>query len=335
MRLPHTPSLLKRNVQYLQYRTGVIRSTHVFRQGAPEKITIVLPNSLGDLAINSGITRAIRVRRPHAEITLVTDRRYGSIVAFNPDYNSLALLNDCTDTPPWALSYHDQLAAAKTLTPDMHLLLLCQAGSWCDALWSRYQSLELQHTLCGTPPGLRLRPELTLPAGAADLLRPDWRKPVGRTIFIAPDAFTLKFGDLGERFFADLAANLARSGWRVFWNRAEWRSATGEPEGTGTVVPVGHLPLAETVALASLCERAVSARSGLSDVITFSASELPQYVLYPETRYPYSSRSVRECYSLNAMGGSNVRESENSFDTPADLTREIAWVQKWLNSDRA
>jgi hypothetical protein len=331
VRLPHTPGLAKRYFQYVKYGTGITRSVHVFRRGTPERITLVVPDSLGDIAINSAITRAIRRSGLQAEITLVTDRKYRPVVAFNRDYDSVALLNDCTDKPPWALTYHDQLAAAKTLTPDMDALLLCQPGAWCDALWSRYQSLELQHRLCGTPPGLRLRPRLTIPAGAAEKVRANWQQPAGRTIFIAPGAYTLKFGAVGERFFVDLAASLAGNGWHVFWNGPERPTGATEPEaGAGTVVPVGHLPLAEVVALASRCERAVSARSGLSDVITFSAPELPQYVLYPKTRYPYSFRPVRECYSLNAMGGMNVRENENSLDTAADLATELGRVRQWL-----
>lgn len=328
MRLPHTPGLAKRYFQYFKYRTGITKSVHVFREGTPDRISIVIPDSLGDIAINSGITRALRRRGLQSEITLVTDQKYRSAVAFNRDYDSVALLNDYTDKPPWALSYHDQLAAAKTLTPDMDLLFLCQPGAWCDALWSRYQSLELQHTLCGTPPNLRLRPKLTIPAGAAEAVRELRRQANGRTIFIAPGAFTLKFGAFGERFFVDLAANLAGSGWCVFWNGPGWPSGAGE---TTTVVPVGHLPLAEVVALASMCERAVSARNGLSDVITFSVPELPQYVLYPKTRYPHSFRPVRECYSLTAMGGVNVRENENSLATAADLALELGEVQRWLD----
>ncbi|HEX8080495.1 MAG TPA: hypothetical protein VF557_09835 [Jatrophihabitans sp.] len=334
MRLPHTPGLAKRYFQYFKYATGITRSVHVFRRGKPERITLVIPDSLGDVAINSGVTRAIRAGGLEAEITLVTDQKYRPAAAFNPDYDSVAVLNDCTDKPPWALSYHDQLAVAKTLTPDMDALFLCQPGAWCDALWSRHQSLELQHKLCRTPPGLRLRPRLTIPAGAAEKVFANWWQPDGRpAIFIAPSAFTLKFGAAGERFFLDLAASLAGDGWHVFWNGPVWPSGAGRPEaGAGTVVPVGHLPLAEVVALASMCERAVSARSGLSDMITFSAPELPQYVLYPNTRYPYSFRSVRQCYSLNAMGGVNVRETENSLDTAADLATELGKVRQWLDS---
>jgi hypothetical protein len=331
VRLPHTPGLAKRYFQYLQYRTGIHRSAHVLRRGTPERITIVIPDSLGDIAINSGITRSIRARGIKAEITLVTDEKYRPIVEFNPDYDSVAVLGDCTDKPPWALSYHDQLAAAKTLTPRMDLLYLCQPGAWCDVLWSKHQSLELQHTLCGTPRELRCRPALTIPAGAIEKVRADWGEHVGRTVFIAPGAFTLKFGEAGERFFTTLATSLADTGWRVFFNGPGWPPTAGEPQaGAETVVAVGHLPLAQVVALASTCERAVSARSGLSDVITFSAPDLPQYVLYPKTRYPYSLRPVRECYSLNEMGGANVRESENSLDSDTDLAVELDQVRQWL-----
>ena len=331
MRLPHTPGLAKRYYQYFKYRTGIIRSAHVFRPGEPKRITLVVPDSLGDIAVNSGVTRSIRARGLQAEITLVTDQKYRPAVAFNRDYDAVAVLNDHTDKPPWALSYHEQLAAAKALTPDMDALFLCQPGAWCDVLWSKYQSLEIQHRLCRTPPGLRLQPRLTIPAGAAEQVRATWGQPDGRGIFIAPGAFTLKFGAVGERFFTDLASTLAGDGWRVFWNGPGWPAGTGQLEsGTGTIVPVGHLPLAQVVALASMCERAVSARSGLSDVITFSAPQLPQYVLYPNTRYPYSFRSVRECYSLNAMGGLNVLEAENSLDTAAELATELGKVRQWI-----
>ena len=66
-------------------------------------------------------------------------------------------------------------------------------------------------------------------------------------------------------------------------------------------------------------------------MITFSAPKLPQYVLYPRTRYPYSFRYVRDCYSLNAMGGVNVLENENSLDTAADLAIELGKVRHWLD----
>ncbi|WP_329007449.1 hypothetical protein OG271_17055 [Micromonospora rifamycinica] len=335
MRLPHTPGLAKRSVQHLRYRTGLIRSVHAFRRERVERITLVVPDSLGDIAINSAVTRAIRLRGAPAEITLLTDRKYESAVAFNRDYDAVALLDGYTDKPPWTLTYQDQLAAAKALTPAMDALVLCQPGAWCDALWSRYHSLDIQYRLSGTPPALRRLPRLTVPAGAAEAVRPIRQRAVGRTAFIAPGAFTLKFGAAGERFFTELAARLVGAGWQVFWNGAEAPSPAGGPPGdTGSVVAVGHLPLAEVVALASSCERAVCARSGLVDVITFCTPELPQYVLYPRTRYPYSRRPVRECYSLRAMGGVNVCESENSLDTDADLSAELATVGQWLESPR-
>jgi hypothetical protein len=143
----------------------------------------------------------------------------------------------------------------------------------------------------------------------------------------------LKFGATGMDFFSTLAASLAESGWRVFWNgRSEPPGASEVKARARSITPVGHLPLAEVVALASMCQRAVSARSGLSDVIAFSASELPQYVLYPRTRYPYSVRSVRACYSLTKMGVANVEESENSLDSVADMTFELAKVRRWLDA---
>lgn len=333
MRLPHTPGLGRRYFQYLKYRTGKNRSIHTFRRAAPERITIIIPCSIGDVAINSGITRAIRAQGLQSEITLITDRKYGPISAFNPDYDSVAWLNDCTDKPPWVLSYHEQLAAAKTLTPDMDLLYLCQPGGWCDVLFAKYHTLDLQHKLCGTPPELRFRPKLTIPSGATERVRAIWQPHDGRTVFIASGSFTLKFGTAGMRFFDDLATSLAGSGWRVFWNGPGESSGADEPKtGTGTVIPVGHLPLADVVALASMCQWAVSARSGLSDVIAFSAPELPQYVLYPKTRYPYSLRSVLACYSLTAMGAVNVRESENSLDSAADMITELGKVRHWLGS---
>ncbi|WFE96512.1 hypothetical protein [Micromonospora sp. WMMD987] len=331
MRLPHTPGPAKRSVQYLRYRTGSMRSVHTFRREAVQKITLVVPDSLGDIAINSAITRAIRLRGGPSEITLLTDRKYASAVAFNPDYDAVALLDGYTDKPPWALTYQDQLAAAKALTPTMDAVVLCQPGAWCDALWSRYHSLDIQYRLSGTPPALRRLPRLTVPAGAAEAVRPIRQRAVGRTAFIAPGAFTLKFGATGERFFTELAARLAGAGWQVFWNGGAAPPTGG---GSGSVVAVGHLPLAQVVALASSCERAVCARSGLADVITFCTPELPQYVLYPRTRYPYSRRAVRECYSLRAMGGVNVCESENSLDTDADLSAELAAVGQWLESPR-
>jgi hypothetical protein len=333
VRLPHTPSLRKRYFQYLKYLTRINNPVHKFCRGTPARITIVVPCSVGDVAINSAITRSLRAQGQQAEITLLTDRKYKAISAFNPDYNYVAWLNDFTDKPPWALSYRDQLAAAKTLTPDMDLLYLCQPGGWCDVLFAKYHTLDLQHKLCGTPAKLRFHPQLTIPVAAAEKVCATWRPPDGCTIFIAAEAFTLKFGTAGPGFFNTLATSLAGSGWRVFWNGlSEPRGASEIKPGAGTITPVGHLPLAEVVALASMCQRAVSARSGLSDVIAFSAPGQPQYVLYPKTRYPYSIRSVRACYSLTKMGAANVKESENSLDSVADMTSELAKVWRWLDT---
>ena len=333
MRLPHTPGLGKRYFQYLKYLTGINNPVHRFGRGAPAKVTIVVPCSVGDVAINSAVTRALRAQGVQAEITLLTDRKYEAISAFNPDYDSVAWLNDVTNKPPWALSYRDQLAAAKALTPDMDLLYLCQPGGWCDVLFAKYHTLDIQHKLCGTPPKLRFHPRLTIPAAAAAKVRATWRPHDECTVFIAAEAFTLKFGAAGMGLFSTLAASLAGSGWRVFWNgHGEPPGASEIKPGAGTITPVGHLPLAEVVALASMCQRAVSARSGLSDVIAFSAPGLPQYVLYPKTRYPYSVRSVRACYSLTKMGAANVQESENSLDSVADMTLELAKVRRWLDT---
>ena len=333
MRLPHTPGLGKRYFQYLKYRTGINNPVHKFRRATPERVTIVVPCSVGDVAINSAITRALRAQGLQAKITLLTDQKYEAISAFNPDYNSVAWLNDFTDKPPWALSYRDQLAAAKALTPDMDVLYLCQPGGWCDVLFAKYHTLDLQHKLCGTPEKLRFHPQLTIPAAATEKVRAVWRPHDECTVFIAAGSFTLKFGAVGMHLFDALATSLAGSGWRVFWNGPSEPPGASEVKArAGTITPVGHLPLAEVVALASMCQRAVSARSGLSDVIAFSAPKLPQYVLYPKTRYPYSMRSVRTCYSLTKMGAANVKESENSLDSVADMTFELAKVRRWLDA---
>lgn len=330
MRLPHTPGFAKRNLQLLKYRAGITKSVQTFRDGPPERITIVVPNSLGDVAINSGVTRSLRQRWPAAAITLVTDRRYEAAAALNPDYDAVALLDAHTNKPPWALSHAEQVAAARALTPAMDMLLLCQAGAWCDALWARYQSMELQHELARTPPGQHHHPQLVLPLGAIEAVRPIRERAGGRAVFIAPGAYTLKLGAHGEGWFADVAVRFAASGWHVFWNGAEPPARIGD---TGTIVPVGPLVLAEVVALAALCDRAVSARSGLCDVITFCAPELPHYVLYPKTRYPYSFRPVLECYSLTRMGGRHVDERENSLESEADAARELRSVESWIGSD--
>jgi hypothetical protein len=320
--------VVRRHFQYLKYRTGVIRSVHHFSETtAPGRFTILIPDSVGDIAVNSGVTRAIRAATPLAHITLITDRKYTAASAFNRDYDAVKILGTCTDKPPWALSYRDQLRAARALTPDMDVLYLCQPGVWCDELFGRYHILDLQHHLCGTPPQRRFRPRLTLPAGAADRARAIRLQRGQDAAFIAPGSFTLKFGAAGMRFFGDLAASMAESGWRVFWNGPDGPAWHDE-----AIIGVADLPLPDVVALAGLCQRAVSARSGLSDLMAFACPELPQYVLYPRTRYPHSRRSVLACYSLTAMGAENVRESENSLATDAELRTELGRVRRWLTA---
>lgn len=324
MRLPHTPGLVRRHLQYLGYRAGIIRSVRTFGDPATaSKYTIVIPDSIGDVAVNSGVTRAIRVAWPSARITLITDRRYLAAAEFNPDYDAAVAFNDRLDKPAWALSYRDQLAVARALTPDMDVLYLCQPGVWCDALFARYQILNLQHELCRIPSDRRLLPRLTLPPGSADEARAIRSRYGENAIFIAPGSVTLDLGQVGELFFDALAISLAEADWSVFWNGPQ------TPPGIDAIIPVGGLPLRTAVALASLCQLVVSARSGLSDLIALSCPELPHYVLYPKTCYPHSRTSVLTCYSLTRMGATAVRESENALATEADLAEELASFRDW------
>ena len=216
---------------------------------------------------------------------------------------------------------------ARELTPEMDLLLLCQPSAWCDAVSGRYPMLEMQNRLCAVPRQVRYPPRLRLPADAAQragLLRKAHRRPA---VFIAPGAYTMRFGDGADAYCREVARCCVQQGVHVYWNGAE-PGITHE-----LCTAVGGAPLAEAVALATLSDAVISMRSGFSDLVGFVATDLPHLVFYPEGNYPDSALTWLEWCSLRDMGVSGAVERVSTFETGARVEAEFDETREWLQKE--
>jgi len=310
---------IRRQVEYLKYLTGVTRSSYAFGTTSdPRRITIVIPCSSGDIAINSSVTRYYKKRYPNVHVSLITRNTYTAAGDFNRDYD--AVLGCDGDL----LSHADQLEVACRLTPDMDRLFLSQPTGWCDALSASYTMLELQNRLCEVPARLRHLPRLQLPTGAADKARRLRAAFPGPALFISREASFLRFGQWTDLYCYRIAAWCVNRCVRVFWNSLQ---PIIDHE---FCVAVGMLPLDESVALAVHSDAVISMRSGFSDIVGFSSSGLRHRVFYPEGNYPYSRLSWLHWCSLSDMGVISVTERTNGFTSWHQAASEVDATIQWL-----
>ena len=320
-----TGELVRHGIQYFAYQAGARRTVHrVGNQSAPSRITILIPESLGDIAINSSVTAYYKAHYPGVHITLITHQEYAPAGYFNADYDEVVAYGPPFQAiDPGRLSYKDEMRICRGLTPEMDLLLLPQPSAWCDALSARYPMLELQNRLCGVPADVRLPPRLRLPPGALEGAR-RLRTAPGPALFMARQAYTLRFGSLADEYCRRIVEWCIAAGIRVFWNSSTPLICHD------FCVAVGTVPLAVAVALATLCDAVISMRSGFSDLVAMCARGQPHLVFYPPTRYPYSRLSWLDWCSLRAMGIHSVIERANAFNASSELIDETSSTQAWL-----
>ncbi|MER5988546.1 hypothetical protein [Streptomyces sp. NPDC001787] len=317
---------LRRRAQYLLYQLGIRRTIHGFGDRKhPSDITFLIPDSLGDIAVNASVTRHFRALFPDARMTLITHPKYLAAAEFNPDY-SAALAYDAELCPltPGEQSYRDEIRIARALTPNMDVLFLCQPSAWCDALSARHTMLELQNRLCGVEEGVRLMPRLTLPSQAARRAKTFRAAHGGPAVFMTRQTFSFRLGPWHQEYCRDVAQWCVDRGVRVFDN-------SPEPVIRHRLCSaVGDLPLADAVAVATMSDASVSVRSGFVDLVGFSRPELPQYVLYPDGNYRFSHLSWWEWCSVADMGVTGAAEASSPFRTGEEATAAATRTQEWL-----
>lgn len=318
---------LRRRFEYLKLKLGIYKSEHVFRNREnPVRISILIPDSLGDIAVNSSVTQYFKARFPGTEITLITHPKYLKAGYFDPNYDVLLEYPPkYLQFEPWALSYQNQFDIAKELTPDMDRLYLCQPSSWCDHVVTKHNMLNLQNRLCKVPLDAQFMPKLRVPVEVQTEVaqfRATLPPPV---ILLIREAYTANYHSHVSEYWKQLAAEAVAEGYTVLDNS---KTPIIDHE---KCLPVGEMPLAKLVALARLCDGVVALRSGMCDLIGF-AGQSRQYVLYPEVCYPFSRMSFLSWCSLAAMGVDSVTESENSFRKETDVAKELERTRRWLGA---
>lgn len=318
---------LRRRLAYLKLKFGIYKSEHVFRNGEyPTRISILIPDSLGDIAVNSSVTRYFKSCFPETKITLITHPKYLKAGYFDPNYDVLLEYPpEYLRYEPWALSYQDQFDIARELTPDMDRLYLCQPSSWCDHIVTKYTMLNLQNRLCNIPPDAQFMPKLIIPVEArmeATQFRETLPSPA---ILLIREAYTASCHPRVSEYWKQLALEAVAAGYTVLDNSKK------PIIDHRKCLPVGEMRLTELVALAELCTGVIALRSGMCDLIGF-AGRSRQYVLYPEDCYPFSQMTFLSWCSLAAMGVDSVTESENSFIKETDVEKELERTRKWMAS---
>lgn len=318
---------VRRRYDYTKYLLGITRSEHVFRGGTPRRITIVIPDSLGDVAINASVTRYYRESIPGLHISLITHPRYVPAGDFVPEYDEvIGYGGRYAGIPSGQLTHSQQINIARLETPGMDRLYLAQPSAWCDAVSARYSMLEMQNRLCKVPEGVRHMPRLTAPAGAVERAKQVRARHPGPAVFVARGAYTITHGETAERYCRLLVGWCAERGVHVYWNDVE--PIIDHEHCTA----VGREPLADAVALAALSDAVVSMRSGFSDLVGFVARDLPHRVVYPPGNYPYSKLSWLEQCSLQDMGVTGADEQVVALCTPAEADAQVDRTRDWMCS---
>ena len=318
---------LYRQLDYAKYLLGLRKSEHIFNfREVPERISILIPDSLGDIAINSSITQYFKWRFPGVAITLITHPKYIKAGNFDPNYDFvLSYPSRYLRFEPWALNYETQLKIARELTPNMDRLYFCQPSAWCDHLVAKYPLFNLQNYLCKVPAKDRFMPKLIVPKmdeAQAKRFRSRLKGPV---ILISREAYTATFGSRVSDYWERLINFCVNNKIIVLDNS---RQCAIEHEHC---LAVGEMPLAEIVALAGLCDGVIAVRSGLSDLIGFSV-QCHSYTIYPAGNYPFSQMTFLKWCSLIDMGVEFATERQNSFMNSADVEAEFAHTANWLYS---
>jgi hypothetical protein len=315
----------RRRYRYLKYLAGITPSSYVLGSPTrPRHIAIVIPDSLGDVAVNVAVTRYFRSRWPDVRICLITHPRYIAAAAFNPDYDEVfGYGGDLRDVPPWRLTHADQVKMARACAPDADRIYLCQPSAWCDALAARYPMVELQNRICGVPRSQWRQPRLEVPKEADEAARA-MLDPDRPAVFLAREAHTLTFAAGADDYCREVAAECVRQGLRVYWN-------SGRPLlADDRCVPVGQLPLAQAVALATRCAAVISMRSGFTDLVGLCAPTRPLRVFYPDATFPGFRMPWLNWCSLVDMGTTGAIERVCDFDTAARVGDEVEATMTWL-----
>lgn len=319
--------VLRRRLDYVRYLLGLRKSVHIFNNThAPEQISILIPDSLGDIAINSSITQYFKSRFPGVKITLITHPKYLKAGYFDPNYDFLLEYPEHYQVfQPWELSYENQCKIAQEVTPHMDRLYLCQPSAWCDHLVPKFTMLDLQNHLCKIPGKDRFLPKLRIPEQyqkKAAQFRAGLKGPV---FLIARQAYTATYNNRVCEYWRRLTEYCVHKGLTILDNSKE--PAIKHER----CLPVGEMPLPEIIALANLCDGAMALRSGLCDLVGFS-TRCPQYVIHPCGFYPFSRTTFLAWSSLVKMGAEFVEEHENSFTEATDVEIELDRSREWLLS---
>jgi hypothetical protein len=329
MKSPHSIRIfLRRRLEYIKYLLGLYKSEHVFNPNSvPERISILIPDSLGDIAINSSVTQYFKSCFPKVEITLITHPKYINAGYFDPCYDrSLQYPPEYLELEPWALTYKNQVDIARTLTPDMDRLYLCQPSSWCDHLVTKHTMLDLQNRLCNVASKKQFMPKLQLPADSrakAEQFQSGLKN--GLVLLISREAYTANYDKYVTHYWNRIVEYCIENGFTVLDNSKS--PAVVHPD----CIAVGEMPLADVVALAGLCDGVMALRSGLCDLIGFSVN-CRQYIIYPVDFYPFSRMTFLSWASLCKMGVNSVVEYENSFKQEIDVEIEFQRSREWLRS---
>ena len=315
-----------RRLDYAKYLCGLRKSVHVYGDGArPRKISILIPDSAGDVAINASVTRSLKRRHPDTGITLISHPRYLPVADLNPDYDDACAFPEAyLAAEPSVWGYRDQIDIAERTSPDMDILYLCQPSAWCDHIVPKFTMLDLQNHLCGIPPDARLPPKLTLKPEHKTFAETCISELPRPAIVFARKAFTVQIGGLIDEFWKSAARLCIDRGMIVLDN------ATSSVIDHASCIPIGNRSLVELVAIAGKSRGFVSLRSGASDLVGF-ATDTPQYAIYPKASYRYSKTSFLDWCSLRSMGVTVATEVENSFVADADLELELSRLRDWLD----
>jgi hypothetical protein len=310
---------------YLMYLLGLRRARHFFSHAAdPKRISILIPDSVGDIAVNSSVSQYLKRSFPETHITLISHPKYIPAARMDPNYDAIAAFpQKYLDREPWLLSYKDQLAVAHLVTPKMDRLYLPQPSVWCDHVVGKHSMLALQNILCAVPVGQRIAPRLRIPHEnrlAAETFCSKLRHPL---LAIFRTAYTAAFDERVDMYWRQLAKACLSEGITVLDN-----AATPLIEND-RCIPIGSLCLETAAAVANASDGIVGLRSGICDVVAFSG-HCPQYVIYPKTCYRNSDMSFLRWCSLRDMGALHVTEAENSFAGDGDVSTEVARTLGWV-----
>lgn len=318
-------TVLRRQMNYARYVLGLRKSVHIFNRAAvPEQISILIPDSLGDIAVNSSITRYFKSRFPRVKITLITHPKYLKAGDFDPNYDFLSgYPARYLAIHPWALTYDDQCKIAQEVTPGMDRLYLCQPSAWCDHLVPKFTMLDLQNHLCKIPREDRFLPKLQVPGQYRERAEQFRARLTGPVILLSRKAYTATYNKRVVEYWTRLVQYCIDNGMTILDNSNEPAVANE------CCIPVGEMPLAEVAALANLCDGVMALRSGLCDLLGFS-TRCPQYIIYPGTFYPFSRTTFLEWCSLRKMGVEFAEEHENSFREEGDVEIELNRSREWL-----